>query len=365
MYNFGSRNNPVLDSSLILYLDSLNPKSVPLEPTVNLLYVGMTMSPNWTIQQLGGGTISRSVIIPNYKYRITSETLNSDAFRMNLPLDVLIINQPYRFSYKWTIVSGTGTFSMIDWNDTSVLHRENINYGTYSFSSLRGYNPPLGSYDSTYRFIDFNMSDNMVVDIWDIQLERKTYSTPFVAGSRGWNDLSGNGNHMSLTGSLVYDPINGFSGWGTMSKFYKDNFPSNLKTSQSGNGYTTLVWAKMSTASSWSKIIGNSDASNYIDLYAQSGTGNYYQEDGSKLFYNDAIGVDKGVFNITDGVWRMYGSTNSNGGSSVNPTSSFQIGNSETWSTVGNISVIYLYNRILDIDEIKSIFNHQRERFGY
>lgn len=185
-----------------------------------------------------------------------------------------------------------------------------------------------------------------------------------------WYDLSGNSNNFTMGGSLTYSSTNGFSGFTSTTRWYRNStsWPSNLKTSQGGSGYTTLVWCKVNGSSGWQKIIGNGDEQNYIDLYIQNGSTLYHREDGSSLFYNDNISVAHATFSLTAGTWYLLGSTNSNGGTVTNPTDQFGIGAEGdaafSYPFNGNIAVVTIYSRVLSAAEIISYYSSFRGRFG-
>lgn len=182
-----------------------------------------------------------------------------------------------------------------------------------------------------------------------------------------WYDVSGNNNNFTLNGTLTHSQTAGFSGWTQTNRWYKDSFPSNLKTSQGGAGLTTFVWAKCTGSGGWQKMIGNGDEQNYIDLYS-SPSGYYTCEDGSTLYYNDAINVAAATLFIADSVWRMYISTNSNSGTLTNPTDAFGIGSEGdagyNYPWQGNIMSVMIYNRVLSSAEMIQNYNAYRGRFG-
>ena len=183
-----------------------------------------------------------------------------------------------------------------------------------------------------------------------------------------WFDLSGNGNNFTLNGSLTFNNTTGFTGFSQVNRWFRNSFPVNLKTSQGGNGYTTCVWARCTGTGSWQKLIGNGDEQNYIDLYAASTSGNYYQEDGSTLYYNDGIEVANNGLAMANSVWRMYSSTNLNSGLLTNPTDAFGIGSEGdgqfAYPWIGNIATVMIYNRVLSTTEMTQNFNAMRGRFG-
>jgi len=184
-----------------------------------------------------------------------------------------------------------------------------------------------------------------------------------------WTDLSGYNNHFTLNGSLTHSRTAGFSGFTQTNRWYRNSFPTNLKTSQGGNGYTTVVWARCNGLSGvWQKLIGNGDDQNYIDIYAGISTGYYRSEEGSTLYYNSGINVAQDSFYIADSVWRMYCTTNLNGGNTSNPADAFGIGSegdaAANFPWNGNIMSVMLYNRVLSTDEMTQNYNAHRSRFG-
>lgn len=185
-----------------------------------------------------------------------------------------------------------------------------------------------------------------------------------------WYDLSGNLNDFTMSGSLTYSATAGFSGFTSTNRWYKTStsWPSNLKTSQGGSGYTSLVWCKITGASGWQKLIGNGDEQGYIDLYIRTGTTQYHQEDGSSLFYNDNIAVANDSFSLTTNTWYLLGSTNLNGGTLTNPTDQFGIGAegdaAYNYPVNGNIAVVTIYSRVLSSAEIINYYSSFRGRFG-
>ena len=185
-----------------------------------------------------------------------------------------------------------------------------------------------------------------------------------------WYDLSGKGNHFIGGAALTWNKDTGFSAFTQTNRWYNSStsWPSNLKTSQGGNGYTTLVWAKCTGVAGWQKFIGNGDEQGYIDVYAYASSAIYHQEDGSTLFYNNNISVNNDTLYMADSVWRMYGSTNLDGGAKTNPTDNFGIGGegdaAYSYPFLGNIAVVMLYDRVLTSTEITQNFNAQRSRFG-
>lgn len=141
---------------------------------------------------------------------------------------------------------------------------------------------------------------------------------------------------------------------------------TNLKTSQGGQGYTFIVWARSTGGiSGWRKLIGNNDGDNYIDIY-QNPSGYYAQECGSTLYVDGALVSSASYYMINAG-WHCYAGTNSNSGTLTNPAGLLTVGNEPNLSSypfVGNIAKVELYNRVLSVDELQQNFNALRSRFG-
>ena len=147
----------------------------------NLLYDNGVI--NWTIGALTIN-VSRTVVTDNLRYRIISTTFISPFtygnFRMFIPLSKLVNAQTYTLSYKWKYIVGSSGFSVNDWCDNTLFNVVNTTYVDYSFTSASGIRTV---YDNVYRFMDFNIAQNTTIEIWDVQLEQKDFSTPFISNS--------------------------------------------------------------------------------------------------------------------------------------------------------------------------------------
>ena len=165
------------------------------------------------------GNLSQSItittVIANERFRITSTSLTGSAWRMSFDAARLTNGETYTMSYKYTIISGGTLFGANDWCDTAITKTTtDLGNGVF-YETATG---TRGTYDGTYSFMDFNTSDNTVVDIWDIQLEAGSYASPYSKSSRSTTeslvDISGNGNTITAT-SLTYNSDNTFSFNGT------------------------------------------------------------------------------------------------------------------------------------------------------
>lgn len=224
----------------------------------------------------------------------------------------------------------------------------------------------------------FNYSPKIVTDGLILYLDAANPNS-YVSGSTTWRDLSRYGNDFIMQGNITWDVVNGFGNFtgnstGNGNKFYcvNSNFAKALKTANGGIGYTTIVFAKStSIAISWQKLIGQSDADNYIDLYARAGTATYWQEDGSTV-YVDNNQVTHNTYVLGNAGFHMLSSTNVNGGTTTIPTTTFSIGNEPDGSSAGNnaypwygnIAIVQVYNRVLSLTEIQQNYYTLKTRFG-
>jgi hypothetical protein len=214
-----NKNYPdIVTDELSLLVDASFTPSYPVNPSqVNLLYNNGVYTPGAGASGFSslGLWVTESVIIPNNKFRISTGTVfrsaGSQTLRFNVPLAVLTNYQPYNLSFNYQIISGS-LFHMTDWNDTSLSNNLNIDYGNYQYSASTGTTTqatPAGTYNSTYRFMDFAFGTGSIVDIWDIQLTQNVSASLFNTGSgTTWYDISGNNNSGFLINGTSYNTNN-------------------------------------------------------------------------------------------------------------------------------------------------------------
>ena len=187
-----------------------------------------------------------------------------------------------------------------------------------------------------------------------------------------WYDASGNGNNFTIQGNITWDATNGFSNFDGNSvangnKIFRNSFPQNLKTSQGGNGYTIIIFARSTVvAGAWRKLIGNWDGDNYIDLYQSPG--GYFVQDGSgETLYVDGVQVSSGAYYMSNSGYHCYAATNTNNGTLTNPTYALSIGSepiNNNYPWIGNIVLVLMYNRVLTTAELLQNYNSMKSRFG-
>jgi hypothetical protein len=141
----------------------------------------------------------------------------------------------------------------------------------------------------------------------------------------------------------------------------------NLKTSQGGQGYTAIVWARSTGGlSSWRKLFAHADGDNYLELY-QSPSGYYHQDGCGSTLYVDGVNVANDSYYMVNAGWHCYAATNSNAGTLTNPGSVLTIGNEPNLTSypwVGNIAMVKYYNIVLTATELAQSFQAHRGRFG-
>lgn len=148
------------------------------EPTTNLVTQGAL---SW-----GKLTVNVSSSHSNGVYTITTTTANDNAasgqIRANFPLAILTTGETYYFSCKYRVISGTGTFTLGDWCDSSLSDKKTKDCGDFYELSAKCYT--TRTYNTTYRFLDCNLSANSVIEVWDVQLQTNDKVTPYVLGTR-------------------------------------------------------------------------------------------------------------------------------------------------------------------------------------
>ena len=210
------------------------------EPTENLLTDNGII--NWSVGNLVS-SVTIAAVIPNEKYIISSNNVNG-TFRFYVPLIKLVSGETYTFSYKYKILTGT-IFQMSDWNDYALQNIVNLDYGDYQFSSATG----TSFCSSVYHFMDFFISENTQVEIWDVQLEKKDHCTPYINGSRTGivkdYSINNNSSNLSLTNTPKWMYEEGIEN-GEYS-FNGSNTYISLNNIDASQPYTVLLWAKANT----------------------------------------------------------------------------------------------------------------------
>ena len=307
------RGPNIVKQGLVLHLDAANQRSFRGEPTENLAY-NSNGTIDFDISGLSGSDINLEEISP-IVYKITSGTNSGDSssFRMKFNLSKLENGKTYTLSYNYRIISGGSLFRMTDWCDVSTfISKIDKDYTNYSFSSATG---TRSTYDNTFRFMDFRIDNNTVVEIWNIQLEQKPYPTPFVNGTRGttfetgggWVDLSANSNHGALEngvqhdssnkGSLVFDGVDDYVNVNPTFNY----FPTY------NHSVTYEVWSFTPTGAQWHDSTIGGNGTNIISRGTYSGyngLGRGSDDNTVKAYYRGSTsGVASASFTIGRDRW--------------------------------------------------------------
>lgn len=350
-----------------------------VENTVNLLS-------NGKFDGYGGLTIN----ISNYQYKnntnvctITTSNsgVNTGSARAYIPLSVLTNGTSYSLSYKWKLISGKGSLKPGDWCDGSVTIKKNFYNGIYN--EVEVFLPARYAYDSTYRFLDFNeIGSDSVYEIWDVQLERKDYATPYADNNRIGEkiyDCSGRGYHSVDRGNLTVSADSGRNSYCT-------TFPINNSIKfPSPYGATTTQLTDFSVAM-WLKLADN--AGRYKTVFSTwfgnnaSGTMGWLgvnTENKDLWFYNGQYhGVGSGSYPLNEwhhivmtykngaAQWYMdgeaYGSPISDTTGYVNAYEFFGLGDSYTnsgWdgaNFTGSISDFRFYGTAIPATAVKDLY---------
>ena len=183
-------------------------------------------------------------------------------------------------------------------------------------------------------------------------------------------DLSGNGNHGTITGAVIKPgPVgqNVFSFDGT-----DDNIALTLASAITSN-VTLCVWAKWSAVqTSWAQILGAYPNSSYCDITFNS------NNTSLRFVYNN-IGSTKsipsvnvfyfycGVYDTTNVILYENAIASAPAANTVNVShNKFYIG-AETNNTAyynGQANGIRIYNRALSASEISAIYDAERHLYG-
>lgn len=368
----------IVTDGLVFYYDKANTKkSWKGAPTTNLAMTSGSVT-DWSIGNLVA-SVSRGTITVNEKYSITSTT--GGAFRMYFNLSNLVNTETYNLSFKYQIISGGPTFDMNDWNDTSITKTEIDNGDGTFFQSAYG---SRATYSSTYHFMDFNISANTVVHIWDIQLEERAFHTPYTSYQRTNTEaiIDMVGGNTITANSLTYTQ-NDFSFDGT------NNYMNmGLSIDTYNKSYTLSAWIKRDIANNYDGIISDLQY-NWQGFWIDSASKLRMKHKQTDVLPNElaSIGtIGAGVWTHVTGTFELgvgsklyingkLDNSNSNinyfglNGASRGPKylGFYETGapNVRTNKFDGNIDIFQGYSgKALTAAEVKQNFNATRSRFG-
>jgi hypothetical protein len=408
-----TRNN-IVTNGLVLNLDSLNPQSIPLDPTVNLL----TNSQNFT----GSGwssanmTVTTSSMVAPYGNGTATLISTFNSYSAIAPSINVTGGGIYTTSYfvkyitqsVYTLVHEGSPYSPVTF-DIQAGKLLSIG-GTPGFIYTASIAPAPNDYYRISLTVNitqslFTLSPRLWMGyytgnsysgsqlyVWGAQVERSPYPTPYVAsitssGQRtSWFDLSGNNNTSTLlTGSIpssipqytyLNERVLNFDGTG--SHAYLGN-PSSLSPSN----LTINAWFYIPTASlpgqmyilrnrgfGYGISVNNSKSINFF-VYPNSTASVSYTIPGTKINFNTWYNV---TATYGSSSLRMYLNGNLESGDITSPTNiiyysgqALGIGrdaDADNSYFLGKIPTVQIYNRALTQTEISQNYNATKTRFG-
>lgn len=178
-----------------------------------------------------------------------------------------------------------------------------------------------------------------------------------------WSDISGNGNHLTLTGSPTF--TSGVAQFNGTSQYAQNSL--NLST-----GTSTIIAASRYTTGTGGRVI-TSTVNNWLLGHWGSSVGNYYAEGwvtSAGAGGNDTTWrIYVGTHDVTGDLYNFYinGSLsvgNVNGSAGPNGISVGRWGAGASEYSACEVAFVLAYNRVLTAAEIKQNYNALRGRFG-
>lgn len=365
----------ILNDGLVFCYDQGNTdKSWKGAPTTNLAKNASNVI-DWSVSGLTQ-SVTRSTIVANEVYRITSTTGTGTSFRIRFDNATLVNGSAYTVSYKYKIISGGTQFIANDWCDTSITRTTTALANNTFYETATG---TRATYDSTYRFLDLEMSNNTVVEIYDLQLEERTFATPYSSTQIRTNaqallDLTGR-NTITAT-SLTYASNGSFSFSGADSITLPNNSNYDFSSEQ-----TIEIWLRPTEndgtrRNPYNQAYGGfgtwthepSGAFNYY--YGDSGINNqpYIGHTSSFTVSQNEIACVCTTRNTSESWWYKNGVIDTlyihSYANLTATTADILIGTGYAGGYIGDIYAVKIYNRALSAAEVQQNFNAIRGRYG-
>jgi hypothetical protein len=221
---------PIVTNGLVLNLDSLNPQSIPLAPTINnvlsqstylrassgvvSLMTASYSESAWYVTFKSGSTATlykglMATSSPRFVLEPTSSrvtySFKIQAITKNVSMSIDINNSPYSGSnasndnriFAQDVYFPSVGFLVTTSSVTNAYAQYTVQTGSANFTGSYYY-----TFNNIYLNNGFVVDEDLTVKIWDIQHELSNWQTPFTPTSRSiWYDLSGNNNHATLLGN--------------------------------------------------------------------------------------------------------------------------------------------------------------------
>jgi len=383
----------IITDGLVLCLDAADKKSLLAPPTTNLAN-NSNGTINWTTADLGATVRTQSTVDANsYHYRFVLDKGSDNNAQLRFAFDHtnLTNGETYIMSYKYKITSGSGSFYIIDFCDQSVTRvTTDIGDGWY-YETAYG---TRSSYDETYDFFDALATENMTVDIKEIQVEHTSASsplaTPFVSYQRQWKDRTGsnNGTPKNMNdqsnfssdggGSLIFDGASDYIEFGNILNIgLSDVSFGGVVKRTGGDGETEWIFSKSYSGSGVGRYWADYNNFNKLRIgfaWAGGHTNYYFNTNVSiNTKYHYFAVVDR------DGYLSLYlngeldAQHNISSHSSVNMTNTYpyRLGcytasdqTTPTYHFNGIVYQHYHYSKALTAEEVLQNYNATKGRFG-
>jgi len=366
----------IITDGLVLCLDAADKKSLLAPPTTNLAN-NSNSTINWTTSSLVGTRTQSTVNADDYHYRFVLDkgSNNNIQFRFAFDHTNLTNGETYIMSYKYKITSGSGIFYVTDFCDVGVTRvTKDIGDGWYYETAYAS----RSSYTETYDFFDVRASDDMTVDIKEIQVEHTSASsplaTPFVSYQRQWKDRAGSNNGTLVNmndqsnfssdggGSLIFDgasdavsisQITLTTQW-TISYWFYHNHGSSNDMTIGKNGDSGNRFYHRDAGSNYKLRVHNNDNQNVADMPMPD-----RRQKWTHLAYS---------MNGTNVTGWVNGEESLN--TTVSYTNTFVIDNlgipytNADYSWLGYIGPVHVHNKQLTDAEVLQNYNATKGRFG-
>ena len=405
----------LVTDSLILCLDARDANSYAGEPTTNLSansdYSGVTLdSINSSSNGGWGSTFDRWVSLIEgpagkkvraFHLKLTGTT--SGAHAEGAPYNLSGMDSQYGTLTAGSTYTSSVWAKVIRANGSTTPHTEsNLMYlvGQQNVSSpTQTVNTEwtriscartiaagqTGDYRLRHYFYSAGVGDTLVIA--EPQIELKGYATPYVYSSRsatnGWTDLSGNGNHGTLTnmagtgtshyrvGQVIEPLANSYLDFDGSNDYVATSFGSGRNPYSSPTTFVAWVKADSATASRmwldhgsngtnqrlYSALI-TADNPNIFGIQNQAW--GYSSSADTSKWYHQALVMDAGTARgYYDGIaagTKSYSSYTLPGNTRAGGRSGY------IWD--GQIACFAVYDKALSAAEVKKNFNAQRRRFG-
>lgn len=364
----GLNHSPkIVTNGLVFAYDMSNTsKSWKGKPTTNEAK-NASNQVDWVIGNLNQA-VSRTTVIPEEMYFISSSSLTGTSFRIYFTNAVLTNGATYTVSYKYKFISGGNLFRANDWCDTTITRvTTDLGNGVF-YETATG---TRATYDVTYRFLDLEISNNTVVQIWDLQLELGSFATPYSStrirsNTQSILDLTGL-NTITAT-SLTYNSNNTFrfAGSDSIATTY---VPINTAGSIS-------VWFKINAHKDYNTIFDNALGANDWEFWVYStGVARFRSTADNGDYILDSDVLLTGIYynfvitwsNTTATLYKngVFMSQDTTAGTKVTPgVMYFGGGNAGNTKLDGELPCAFAYNRALSASEVNQNFNALRGRYG-